>query len=141
MQNEQPTVPTPLFKSPVIGWSLEQIRGHFVNKTKEGKFTSFVFIVLDERSEPDETCQLVSILPLDFSDNLELARSDFYVPVEALIHVEKQSMRLNEGSRNEWRNSKYGGEFLYTKERMIELMGPDFDMRDSYRVAEPTSCL
>jgi len=44
---------------------------------------------------------------------------------------------LNEGTSQAWREDGGEREFLYTKERMIELMGPDFNMRDYAQPAAP----
>ena len=74
---------------------------------------------------------------MDMSDTLEWARSDFYVAVEVLIQVDARSHRLNEGVRPEWKDPDHGGEILYTKERMIELMGPEYNQRDYSKILEP----
>jgi hypothetical protein len=47
-----------------------------------------------------------------------------------LIPVDVRSHGLNGRTSREWREDEGKGEFLYTKERMIELMGPEFNMRD-----------
>lgn len=136
------TVPTPPFQSPVIGWSLQQLREHYIDQIPESqkKFSSFTFLVLDNRSEQDETCRLVCILRdrTDPDPNAcATARADFFVAREVLIPVDVQSTRLNEGTSQAWREDGGEREFLYTKERMIELMGPDFNMRDYAQPAAP----
>jgi hypothetical protein len=129
------TVPIAPFQSPVIGWSLQQLREHYIDQIPEskGKFGSFTFIVLDNRTKKDETCRIVSLLP-DYTEpdpNASVtARADFFVAVEVLIPVDVRSHRLNEGMGRQWREDDGNGEFLYTKERMIEFMGPEFNMRD-----------
>ena len=139
------TVPVAPFTSPFIGWSVQKLKDHFVeNVTDFLKFTAYTFIVLDERTEQDETCCLVSIFsdPEDYDSDTPLeehggyvvtptnkpstARSDFYVAAEVLVPIEARDHAFNEGTRREWYEN---GEFLYTKERMIDLMGPDYNMK------------
>jgi len=111
------------------------LREHYIDQIPESerKFSSFTFIVLDNQTTMDETCRIVSILP-DYTERdpnaSTTARADFFVAVEVLIPVDVRSHRLNEGTSREWREDEGKGEFLYTKERMIELMGPEFNMRD-----------
>jgi hypothetical protein len=128
------TIPTSAFQSPVLGWSLQQLREHYETQIPEtgGIFSSFVFIVLDERTTQDETCRIVSIYPdpLDPTAATITARADFYVAVEVLIPVDVRSHILNEGQGDENKEDGGQGEVLYTKERMIAEMGPDFNMKD-----------
>ena len=139
------TVPVAPFTSPFIGWSVQDLKDHFVaNVTDFYKFTAYTFIVLDERTEQEETCCLVSVLsdPEDYDSDTPLeesgcyavtatnkpstARSDFYVASEVLVPIEMREHAMNEGTRSEWYEN---GECLYTKERMIELQGPDYNMK------------
>ena len=81
----------------------------------------------------DETCCIVSVRvePSDPQpEGYITARADFYVAVEVLIPVDVMSHVLNEAEtgNDKWKD-KDGGGILYTKERMIELMGPDFNMK------------
>jgi len=88
---------------------------------------------LDDRTKKDETCRIISLLR-DYTEPdpnaLATARADLFVAVEVLVPVDVRNHRLNEGTSREWREGEGRGEFLYTKERMIELMGPEFNMRD-----------
>jgi len=98
----------------------------FVNANR--LFSSFVFIVLDERTLKDETCRIVSIRtePTDSEpkDPITL-RADFYVAVETLILADVMTIVLNErmeGARDDWREDNGKGEFLYTRQRIIDIM-------------------
>lgn len=76
----------------------------------------------------DETCRVVSVIPGEgVEEGMSTAIADFYVAVELLIPVEMRSHGLNEGTKEAWRE---GGEFLYTRERMVELMGSEYNMKD-----------
>jgi hypothetical protein len=88
-----------------------------------------VFIVLDERSVRDETCRVVCTIPeRDEGPGPTIARADFYVAVELLIPAEMRTHRLNEGTSEAWRDE--GAGFLYTRDRMVELMGSEFNAKD-----------
>lgn len=112
------------------------MREHYETQIPEedGKFSSFVFIVLDERSIQDETAQIVSIYPdpADATRATLTARADFFVAVEVLIPVDVMSHALNEGQGDEFKENGGQGEVLYTKERMIAEMGPDWNMKDAF---------
>jgi len=132
-----------------------QLKSHYIDQIpKGGTFNSLTFIVLDDRTEKDETCRIVSVLsdPSDYEDvdvdfpkedrgdffvthknKPSTARADFYVALETLVPIDVRSHALNEGTSEEWREEGVDGEkgeFFYTKERTIELMGPNFNMRD-----------
>lgn len=125
------TVPTKRFQSPFIGWSITQLKDHYIEYVPETgfHFSSLTYIVLDERTLVDETCCLVSIRvePSDPQpEGYITARADFYVPVEVLIPVDVMVCVMNE-AEDETSKDEYGC-ILYTKERMIERMGPNFNM-------------
>lgn len=80
----------------------------------------------------DETCRIVSVIPEVVDEEVSTARADFYVAVEVLIPAEMRCHRLNEGTRQAWREE--GGEFLYTRERMVEFMGSEIYMKRCTRV-------
>jgi hypothetical protein len=97
------------------------------------KFTGNTFIVLDKRTEQDETCQIVSVSILEDPEeedsdaahpmnNLSTARADFYVALQTLVPVEVMNYALNEGTSSEWREA--GDEFVYTKERVEKVEPP-----------------
>jgi hypothetical protein len=88
------------------------------------RFNSLTSIVLDDQTEKDETCRIVSVLsdPNDYNDvGVDLpneergdifvthknkpstARADFYVALEVLIPIDVRSHALNEGIYEEWR--------------------------------------
>lgn len=83
------------------------------------KFAYCTFIVLDERSVKDESCQLVSC-----SVDKGEARSDFYLPIEVLTAVEMGSSELNEGMRpEEWQDPQGEGMIFYEVEKWEKFMG------------------
>lgn len=128
------TVPVTLFETPFIGWSIPELKAHYIgNVTDPLKFTANTFIVLDKRTEQDETCQIVSASILEDPEEedsgaahpmnkLSTARADFYVALQTLVPVEVMTYALNEGPGSEWRAA--GDEFLYTKERVEKVEAP-----------------
>jgi hypothetical protein len=123
--------PTAPFTSPFLNHTLGQLREHFMSFPDIGHFFStFTFIVLDERSIRDETCLIVTTIPGYGSDkDLETARADFYIAVQVLIPVEMRSHRLTEMFNDTWRDDD--GQVLFTKERMAEMMGKDWKSKDA----------
>lgn len=123
--------PTGPFTSPFLNHTVAQLKEHFLSLPDNRRFfSSYTFIVLDERSIRDKTCLIVSTIPEYESDkDLSTARADFYVAVEVLIPVEMRTHRLNEGIKAIWREDD--GQVLFTKERMAELMGGDYKFKDT----------
>jgi len=136
------TIPTPPFQSPVVGWSIQEVKDHYMDyiPDDEGLFTHYTFIVLDERTLKDETCSIVSISTFDElrDDTIGqddspftkyppiVARADFWVALEALIYPESTITKiLNDGIPKSWKEAEEdGGQFLYTKQRYREMFGP-----------------
>lgn len=125
--------PTGPFTSPFLNHTVAQLKEHFLSLPDNRRFfSSYTFIVLDERSIRDETCLIVSIIPEYESDeDLSTARADFYVAVEVLIPAEMRSHRLNEGIKATWREDD--GQVFFTRERMAEMMGRDYKFKDKCR--------
>ena len=100
----------------------------------KGLFSAFMFIVLDNQTLKDETCRIVSVRPNPIETNSKdpvTARADFFVALEVLIPPDVPTFYLNKGRGDEWREVEdRSGEILYTKEGMIEQMGPRLYVKD-----------
>lgn len=118
------TIPTAPFQSPFIGRSHEQLKEHFIKELPEPEFTAITFVVLDERTKKDDTCCIVSI-----SEGLSTARSDFFVALEVLTPIDVRAHELSEALGSSCTDTAAGTGFLHTKEKMIELMGPENSQR------------
>jgi len=66
---------------------------------------------------------------LDNAGDLGTARADFYSAIEVLVPVEMHSHQLNEEIKPIWRDD--GGQMLYIQERIAELMGGEYRLKDT----------